>query len=85
MLAVKANYQNGKITLLENIPDNIKKAKLTIVVEPQEEPDNPYPATNEDIHKSMSSEARFEYLGLENFFNTENNINIDWEDYFGLK
>ena len=31
------------------------------------------------------SEAEYKLIGLNSFFNTETDKNINWEDYFGLK
>ncbi len=32
MIAIRANYDHGRITLIEPMPDHVKKAKLTIVI-----------------------------------------------------
>jgi hypothetical protein len=80
MLAIKADYQDGKIIFLENIPEKIKKARLTIVVEPEGETSAHKGSSTEDI----DSEAAFKLIGLNEFFN-ENDNKIDWEDYFGIK
>jgi hypothetical protein len=31
------------------------------------------------------SEVEYKLIGLNSFFDTENDKNINWEDYFGLK
>jgi len=84
MLAIKANYQNGVITLLDAMPDMVKKARLTIVVEPADEDNNLIP-TQEFRSITISSDAEFEAIGLSAFFDEENDKKINWEDYFGLK
>lgn len=84
MLAIKAKYQNGKITLLDAIPEKVKRAMLTIVVEPDEQENESVPA-QEFKSTPISSEADFEAIGMNAFFNTEDDKNINWEDYFGLK
>lgn len=84
MLAVKANYQNGKITFLEDFPGKIRKARLTIIIEPEDQEEN-YAPMAEFGEYSVSNEAQFEYIGLAGFFDNENDKNINWEDYFGLK
>ena len=84
MLAIKANYQNGKITLLDAIPEKVKRARLTIVVEPDEQENDTVPA-QEFKSTPISSEADFEAIGMNEFFNNEDDKNINWEDYFGLK
>ena len=84
MIAIKASYQNGKITLLESLPKEIKKAKLTIVFETEGANDN-YVLSKEFQELPATSEAEFEYLGLSGFFDTEDDNKINWEEYFGLK
>ncbi len=84
MIAIKANYQNGIITLLDAMPEKVRKARLTIVVEPEEQ-DNGLIPTQEFKSGSISSEAEFEAIGLSAFLDEENDKNINWEDYFGLK
>jgi hypothetical protein len=84
MLAIKANYQNGKITFLDAMPEKIKKARLTIVVEPEENEASHMPG-QEFHNEPVNSETEFEAIGMNEFFNDENDKNIDWEDYFGLK
>lgn len=84
MLAIKANYQNGIITLLDAMPEMVKKARLTIVVEPADE-DNSLIPNQEFKGRTISSEAEFEAIGLSAFFDEENDKNINWEDYFGIK
>jgi hypothetical protein len=84
MIAIKASYQNGKITLLESLPKEIKKAKLTIVFETEEGEDN-YVLSKEYQELPAASETEFKYLGLSGFFDTEDDNKINWEDYFGLK
>lgn len=84
MLAIKANYQNGVITFLDAMPEKVKKARLTIVVEPDEQ-DNNFIPSQEFKSASINSEAEFEAIGLSAFYDGENDKNINWEDYFGLK
>ncbi|MEI6679674.1 MAG: hypothetical protein WCL21_13755 [Mariniphaga sp.] len=84
MLAIKANYQNGIITFLDSMPEMVKKARLTIVVEPDEQDSDLFPV-QEFKGGTISSEAEFEAIGLSAFFDDENDKNINWEDYFGIK
>ena len=84
MLAIRANYQNGKIILLDTIPEKIKKARLTIVVDTDELENNNITAL-EFNSNSINSETEFEAIGISEFFKEGNDKNIDWEDYFGLK
>lgn len=85
MLAIKANYKDGKITFIDMMPDQIKKAKLTIVVEPFDEPEKATIPAQEFMVMEKDSESDYKLIGLHAFFDTENDKNINWEDYFGLK
>jgi hypothetical protein len=84
MLAVKANYNKGQITFINPIPDNIKVARLTIVIEPEENENNYVIPTNEFSENVKESETEFKLIGLHSFFDTEDDKNINWEEYFGL-
>ena len=85
MLAIKANYKNGKITLIDQMPLQIKKAKLTIVVEPYDEFEQITIPAQEFMVMEKDSETEYQLIGLNSFFDTDNDKNINWEDYFGLK
>ncbi len=85
MLAIKANYIDGKITFIEPMPVQIKKARLTIVVEPENDFEKtPIPA-QQFIVLEKDYESEYELIGLKSFFDTEDDKNINWEEYFGLK
>ena len=73
MISIRAHYNDGKITLIKPMPNQIRKARLTIVVEPENEPE-----------KLSIPEKEFMVMGLLAFFDTEDDKNINWEDYFGL-
>ena len=85
MLAIKADYNNGKITFIDALPDRIKKARLTIVVDSEDEQEDISIPAQEFAQKQRTSEEEFELIGLQSFFDTEDDKNVDWEDYFGLK
>lgn len=85
MLSLKADYKNGKITFIEPMPDKIKNAKLTIVVEPADEPEKSTIPAQEFDMMGKDSETEYKLIGLNSFFDTENDRNTDWEDYFGLE
>jgi hypothetical protein len=85
MLAIKANYKDGKITFIEQIPDQIRKAKLTIIVEPDDEPEKISIPAQEFMVMEKESESDYKLIGLNSFFDTEDDKNVNWEDYFGLK
>ncbi|MDF2954018.1 MAG: hypothetical protein OD816_001263 [Thermodesulfobacterium sp.] len=76
MIAIKGVYENGQIKIYGKIPSHIKKAKLTIVIEPE--------GTEKEV-SITESEYDFRMLGLYNFFSTEDDKEIDWEEFFGLK
>ncbi len=85
MIAIRADYKDGKITLIEPMPEQIRSAKLTIVVEPENDPEKITIPDKEFIVMEKDSETEYKLIGLNSFFNTEDDKNINWEDYFGLK
>ena len=85
MIAIKADYDNGKITFIDALPERITKARLTIVVEPDEELEKNSIPAQEFNFSQKSSESDFKLIGLNSFFDNEDDKNINWEDYFGLK
>jgi len=70
MLAVKANYENGKVSFSEPFPTDIKKAKLIILIQ------------TEDEEKNIDD---FHLLGYDNFSDCDNDSQIDWKEHFGLE
>lgn len=72
MLAVKGYYQNGRIELIEPIPESVSEADLHIFIIPKDATDR------------SQSDHDFEAIGLSCFFNTEDDTDVDWEKYFGL-
>ncbi len=87
MQALSGIYENGNFTVFgESIPENIKKARLYIVVIPEEEGNKNYiPMDNFRITQN-SSEEDFKMLGLQNFFSSEeDDQGVDWEECFGIK
>ncbi len=85
MLAIKADYKDGKITLIDQMPDQIRKAKLTIVVEPDNEPEKLTIPAQQFMVMEKDSEAEYKLIGLNSFFDTQDDKNVNWEEYFGLK
>lgn len=85
MLAIKADYNNGKITFIDALPERIKRARLTIVVESDDEQEKTTIPAQEFALAQKESETEFKLIGLNSFFDTEDDKNINWEDYFGLK
>lgn len=85
MLAVKGHYKDGKITLLESLPENIHEAELNVVVLPMETSVHRHFPTQEYVCREATSEEEFMNLGLSVFFNDNDDRNVDWEDCLGLK
>lgn len=85
MIALRAQYNNGRIELLEPMPSEIIHAKLNIVVIPDEiQSDKTIPVA-EYFKTDITSEKDFKNLGMNSFFNEEDDVNVDWEDIFGIK
>lgn len=85
MLAIKADYSNGKITFIDAMPERIKKARLIIVVESDDEPEKKSISDQKFALAQKDSESEFQLIGLSSFFDIEDDKNVNWEDYFGLK
>lgn len=85
MLAVKAYYEDGRIVLVEPVPPNIKKANLIIIIDSEEDSPKNYIRMDGYRISTPDSEEDFQMLGLYNFFDSDDDANIDWEVYFGLK
>ena len=85
MIAIRADYIDGKITFIEPMPVQIRKAKLTIVVDPENEPEKISIPDKEYLVMEKDSETEYKLIGLHSYFDTEDDKNINWEDYFGLK
>ncbi|NEW84860.1 MAG: hypothetical protein GZ094_21170 [Mariniphaga sp.] len=85
MLAIKADYKDGKITFIDQMPVQIRKAKLTIVVEPVNDPEKLTIPAQQFMVMEKDSESEYKLIGLNSFFDTEDDKNVNWEEYFGLK
>jgi hypothetical protein len=72
MLAVKGYYKNGRIELIEPIPDFVSQAELHIIIVP----------IDGGLHPQ--SEDDFKVIGLSNFFETEDDKDVDWNKFFKL-
>lgn len=85
MLAIKAHYHQGRIEFIEPMPADILSAELNIIVIPSKSiAETAIPADEYD-KRTDSSEEEFKQIGLAAFFDTDDDFNVDWEDYFGLK
>ncbi len=85
MIAIKALYDNGKITWIDPLPEQIKKAKLTIVFEPENDDEKISIPAKEFVALESESESEYKLVGLHSFFDTEDDKNVNWEEYFGHK
>jgi hypothetical protein len=85
MIAVKAQYNHGHIVFPEPIPADIDTAELNIIVIPSVK--NPAAVFPADVYRvrQISGEEEFKQIGLASFFDTDDDANVDWEDYFGVK
>jgi hypothetical protein len=72
MLAVKGTYRDGQIELLEPIPDSVTQADLHIIVVPK---DSGYSNQGFDEFSAIARKA---------FFETDDDKDINWNDFFGL-
>ncbi|GEM_PF-451613 len=84
MLAIKADYSNGKITFIDALPERIKKARLTIVVESDDEKEKVSIPAQEFAFAQKDSESEFNLIGLNSFFDTEDDKNVNWEEFLQL-
>ena len=85
MLAIKAQYSQGRIEFIEPMPANIQSAELNIIVIPSEKYAKVTIPADEYQARTRSSEEEFKQIGLAAFFDTDDDASVDWEDCFGLK
>ena len=87
MQAISGMYENGNFSIYgDNIPKDIKKARLYIVMIPEEEDSKNYIPIDNFRITGTSSEEDFKMLGMQKFFSDEDDDqNVDWEDCFGVK
>jgi len=85
MQAVKALYKQGQIQLLEPL-NGITEAELFIIV--LDKTDTTTHTKLPTAHCQLlteNSEQDFKSLGLNSFFDTNDDNNVDWEDMFDVK
>jgi len=86
MQAISGLYENGNFHIYgDNIPKNITKARLYIVMIPEEEENKNFIPIDNFRITNTSSEEDFKMIGLKKFFNENDDQNVDWEDCFGVK
>ena len=85
MLSVKGHYRDGKITLLEPMPEGVREAELNIIVLPKQESRYSIDTVEKLPACESNGEWQFQSLGLKSFLDTEDDAEVDWENCFGLK
>jgi len=72
MLAVKGYYKNGRIELIEPIPDFVSQADLHIIIVPK--------------GGGLTAQGidEFSVIGLSHFFGTDDDKDVDWSKFFQL-
>ncbi len=82
MQAVKALYKNGNIQLLTPI-QGVDEAELFIIVLDKSEQASAGSKTFSP--QQSSSEQDFKAIGLASFFDSNEDNDVDWEDFFNVK
>jgi len=82
MQAIKAIYKEGNIQLLSPMPE-VSEAELFIIV--LDKNDQARGVAKSFHTATSSSEDEFRSIGLANFFDTEDDNNVDWEELFDVK
>jgi hypothetical protein len=82
MQAVKALYKEGGIHLLTPIV-GVDEAELFVIVLDKNTDANGIAQSFRTTNSN--AEQDFQAIGMNSFFDTENDNNIDWEDVFDVK
>ena len=82
MQAVKALYKEGKIQLLAPL-QGVTEAELFVIVLDKVEQTGNVVKTFSLIEDN--SEQEFKSLGIDSFFDTNEDNNVDWEEIFDVK
>lgn len=82
MQAVKALYKKGNIQLLEPLQGVDEAELFVIVLDKDNKAGN---IAQPFTEKTSNSEQDFKAIGLNSFFNTDEDNNVDWEDVFDVK
>jgi hypothetical protein len=84
MLAIKGYYKDGRIELVEPVPPGIGEAELHIVIIPRDKAENHYIPLDGFRITHSDSLTDFKMLGFRNFFDEEDDSDVDWEEHFDL-
>lgn len=82
MQAVKAIYKQGQVQLLAPLQD-VTEAELFVIVLDKVEPSGGVVTAFRPI--DSNSEQDFKAIGLASFFETNEDNNVDWEEFFDVK
>ena len=82
MQAVKALYRQGRIELLAPL-QGISEAELFVIVLDKTEQTGDVAQSFKPME--INSEQEFKSLGLNSFFDTNEDNKVDWEDMFDVK
>ena len=82
MQVVNALYKNGNIQLLTSI-QGVDEAELFIIVLDKDEQTAAHSKTLSPLQSS--SKQDFKAIGLASFFDSNEDNDVDWEDFFNVK
>lgn len=82
MQVVKALYKEGNVDLLTPIMD-VDEAELFIIVLDKNTKSDGIAQSFRAINSN--AEQDFQAIGMNQFFDTEDDSNVDWEDVFNVK
>ena len=82
MQAVKALYKEGSVQLLTPIV-GVNEAELFIIVLDKNKKSSGIAQSFRAV--TSNAEQDFQAIGMNQFFDTEDDSNVDWEDVFDVK
>ena len=82
MQAVKALYKEGNVQLLTPIV-GVSEAELFIIVLDKNTKSSGIAQSFRTV--TSNAEQDFQAIGMNQFFDTEDDSNVDWEDVFDVK
>jgi hypothetical protein len=81
MLAIKGYYKDGRIDLVEPVPPDIGEAELHIVIIPKAQSGQHHIPLDGFRITPGDSLTDFKMLGFLNFFDDDDDNDVDWEDH----
>lgn len=82
MQAVKAVYKEGKVHLLTPLV-GVSEAELFVIVLDKDDQANGVAQPFQAV--ASTSEQEFQAIGLNSFFDTEDDNDVNWEELFDVK